>query len=667
MIAPALSSPAAASASAYNPMGAPPGAGAVTAEEERAPPPVSLSTRVKWFLSYQDGKTEEMREQREARRYYHGDQYEPEQRRIIEERGQPVIENNFVAPMIDGTIGVIIRLRQDPKAYPRKRQYAAGAWIGTAAIREVLDASSWDDVQTEVARNLAVDGIGGVERFLEQDGRDGSVATGLREVLPETVFYDPRSIKPDFSDARFIGIYKWFDLDAAIEMLPGQEDALRSSVDKGLDFSSGLQDLEKLWYDTRLQRVKIVECWYRSGGDWHFAIHTGDRDLEWGISPFRDEKGRTACRYVLGSCNVDQKGTRYGLFRNMRSRQDAVNHRESKLLHALNTTQITATEDAFATPEQLEAFRREAMKPDGVKIIAAGAQDKVKVDRDSQQIQWHTELLAAAKQDMQKFGPSPALLGAGASSASGRSIALQQQAGIAQLGPYYSRFKDWKLRVYRGVWSDVRVFWTNPRMLRVVEEEDIQFLPINTMVPTPEGVRIANAIGDLDLDIVMDEGPDTVTLQEDVLQLVNTLIDKQMLPAPVAVPLSLDLMQVASNVRQRIVAGIQQAQQPNPAQAQEAMLGKQLQVAGAQAKIRETNARADNLQADAAHKVAQARNSSVLTGEHQIHAAQGLADLDHTRQRVRRASAEADGAQIDALAKLGQFMPTPPAAPQFGF
>lgn len=658
---------------AYEPLAPPPGVVLPMLEAEEAepePPAVGLSKRVEWYNSYQDTKQDEMDEQRESRRYYHTDQLSDEQKRVLSDRNQPPVENNYIAPMIDGTIGVIIRLRQDPKAFPRKQQFVGGAWIGTAAVREVLDEHGWNTLQTEIAHEMAVVGVSGIERLLDQDPKDGTILTGPRKVDSETFFYDPRSVQPDFSDARFMGVYKWMDLDAAIEMMPDREEDLTAAVERGIDVASGLQDWDKLWYDNRLDRVKLVECWYKYRGEWHFAVHTGDLDLKWGPSPFKDAKGGSACRYVMGTANIDHEGVRYGLIRNMESKQDSVNHMESKLLHALNVRRWLLELGALQSDdkEAIDNFRRESVKADGVMILAPGGLNKIKEDAGGLQIEGFVRLLNDAKQDIQKFGPSPALLGASGSDASGRAIALQQQAGLAQLGPYFTRYKDWKLRVYRAVWCDVKTFWTNPRFIRVAEDDDIKFLPVNQLTMTPEGPRIANAIGDLDIDIVMDEGPDTITLQEDALQLIKSLIDEKAIPIEAAMPMVMELIQIAPSIKQRVIAMINK--QPDPQQAQEAQIAKQLQVAGAQAKIRQTNAQADSAQADAIHKVAQAKNSTALVDEHQVHTAEALANLDHKRAQTRhveaqtsRVHADTTGSHIETMGRLGEMMQPVPAYP----
>jgi hypothetical protein len=58
------------------------------------------------------------------------------------------------------------------------------------------------------ARDGAVDGIGGIEIEIEA-GRPRRPEVGFEIVEPDSFFYDPRSYRADFSDARYMGVGKW--------------------------------------------------------------------------------------------------------------------------------------------------------------------------------------------------------------------------------------------------------------------------------------------------------------------------------------------------------------------------------------------------------------------------------------------------------------------------
>ncbi len=632
-------------------------AGVEVAEVLAEPQGADLVTLKRWFDAYSSAKVGEIEESRTARLYYHGSQWTKEELEKLRERGQPAITNNRISLKIDGIVGVVDRLRMDPKASPRTQQYAAGAEIGTAALREVFDANRWESLRQEVSQDLAIDGIGGAERDIETD-IDGQPNIVLRRVAPETFFYDPRSVKADFSDARYMGVYKWLDLDAAIEMVPDREDDLKSAVDSGggADTASQ-QDWEKNWFDTALKRVKLVEIWYRWRGDWWFALHTGHLVLKEGKSPFVDRRGKTRCRYNMASAGVDHDGDRYGFVRNMKSPQDEINHRRSKLLWILNVNQVFAEEGAVDDPNKT---RRELARPDAwitYRPTTTG-QKPFEIRDQAQQMQGQAELLTEAKNEIDNFGPNPALLGSGPASASGRAQALQQQAGIAQLGPYFGRYKAWKLSLYRDVWADIQQFWQDERFIRVAGPEEVQFVPVNTLVMTNEGPRLANAIGELDLDIVMDEGPDTVTVHEDVMQTLTAMIQQGLLPGPQAIAATLELSALPPSVKQKIMAA-GQAPQPSPEQMQEQQAVKALEFRNAAAKVAKTEAEAERAHADAIYKQVQAQEAGDPAETQAVETADRIVDMAHKQARTRQINQQTAMASAQ-MGALGQMPMTAP-------
>ena len=240
-----------------------------------------------------------------------------------------------------------------------------------------------------------------------------------------------------------------------------------------------------------------------------------------GISPFIDERGKTFPRYRCFSASVDHDGDRYGFVRNLKSPQDEVNHRRSKALHLLNSRRVVSEKGAV---DDIETARREWAKPDGWVETNPG----LKMEPDQTTVtdfKGQLEMLQEAKAEIENFGPNPALIGQGLEDSSGRAIQLLQQAGIAELGPYLSAYKNWKIRVYRDIWNIIQRYWTSERWIRVTDDQNVaQFFQINKLGADEYGrPAIVNAIGSLDVDIIIDEGPDAVNMQGDAMMVLQTL------------------------------------------------------------------------------------------------------------------------------------------------
>jgi len=281
------------------------------------------------------------------------------------------------------------------------------------------------------------------------------------------------------------------------------------------------QDKERNWINTTEKKVRLIDHWYIRGGKWKWCLYIGNLMLMQGVSPFIDEKGKTFPRYRMFSANVDHDGDRYGFVRNLKSPQDEVNHRRSKALHLLNSRRVVSEKGAV---DDIEVARREWAKPDGWVETNPGL--KMEPDQTTiQDFKGQLEMLQEAKNEIENFGPNPALIGQGLEDSSGRAIQLLQQAGIAELGPYLSAFKNWKIRVYRDIANIVQRYWTSERWIRVTDDQNLaQFFQINKLDMDQFGrPSIVNDIGSIDVDIIIDEGPDAVNMQGDAMMVLQTL------------------------------------------------------------------------------------------------------------------------------------------------
>src|SRR6185312_16757322 len=159
---------------------------------------LSIERLKRQYYDYLGVKEQEVEEAREARRYYHGDQWTDAELAVLQRRKQPPVTKNYIVRKINGVVGLVERLRQDPKAYPRTPQHQAGADVATAVMRYCLDTNDWKSKSTRNARLGAIDGIAGIEFDLET-GDHGDPDLGIHIVYCDTFFYDPRSFDEGFT------------------------------------------------------------------------------------------------------------------------------------------------------------------------------------------------------------------------------------------------------------------------------------------------------------------------------------------------------------------------------------------------------------------------------------------------------------------------------------
>jgi hypothetical protein len=538
---------------------------------------LSVDKLKKMYFDYLGAKTAEIEEARQSRHYYHGDQWTEAEIAVLQRRKQPVVTSNRIERKINAVVGIVEKLRQDPKAYARTPQHEHGADVATAVMRYCLDTNDWKSKSTRNARLGAVDGIAGIEFDLEV-GDQGDPDLGLHIVYCDTFFYDPRSFDEGFTDARYMGIAKWIDVDQAKELIPSKAAEIDDLMEEGSDITSSAdQDRERVWVNTSLKRLRMVDHWYICKGQWCWTLYIGNTVMMQGKSPFHDDKGKTFPRFLMFSASVDHDGDRYGFIRNLKSSQDEINMRRSKALHLLNTKVMMSEKGAV---DDIDIARRERAKPDGWIEINPGLKvETIETDND---FKGQLEMLQEAKTEIENFGPNPALIGQGLEDSSGRAIALLQQAGMAELGPYLSAYKNWKIRVYRAIWNIITEHWKAERWIRVTDDQNIaQFFQINKLDKDQYGhPAIVNAIGSMDVDFIIDEGPDTINQQADSAATLQALGPQFSQNFP---ELAIELSPLESRVKTMMLSKIKAKQsappQPDPTKMAELQAKGQIEQA----------------------------------------------------------------------------------------
>ena len=543
------------------------------------------------YLDYLGNKLNEIEEQKEARHYYHGAHWTPDQIRILRSRFQPPMTWNRTGRKINGIVGLVERMRSDPKAFPNKPGSETGAEVATHVLRAVLGANDWKTRESECLRQCAIDGIAGVElKLIEGDQGDPDV--GMAEVLADEYFYDWRSYRFDFADKRYDGIAKWIDVEEAVELFPDKEDLLRGLLEAGSDLTTNA-DREYKWISVSEKRIRLVEHWYKYRGKWCWAFYVSDVLLDQGPSPFKDERGKTISRFIMFSAAVDHDGDRYGFVRNLKGPQDALNQGKSKTLHIANSRRLIADKGAV---DDVETARREWARPDG--YIEKNPGKEIAPDNSQADIAAFTAFTQEAKDEIEQYGNTnlASIAGNGVTQLSGRAIELLQQPGMAELGPFILSYRGWKLRVFRAIWSIVEQYWTRERWIRVVGDDNLaQFIQVNGLGLDQYGrPAIVNALGALDVDIDLEEGRDVASLMQDTYDAL-----KGYPPGTFPPQVLIELSPLPRTDKDRILKMLAPAQQPPDPMAE---LAKRLQ-------LEQIGAQNDDLRADAARKVAEARKT----------------------------------------------------------
>lgn len=461
-------------------------------------------------------------------------------REMLRQRGQPQIYTNRIRPAINGILGVLESSRSDPQAYPRNPDDQDSADVATKVLRFVADQCKLEDTLMDVAENYFIEGEGAVITEMVDDD------IWVTQIRWEEFYCDSYSRRNDRSDARFMGTAKWKDVDA-ITSEPRWADRILEAGNPLTPSSSGTfsdtyddrGDNGTGWINTRRRRVMLCEEYAIIENEWKRIVYIGNCVLEYGPSPYVDDKGRPCNPIDAAACYVDENNGSYGPIDDMVPIQDEVNASRSRSLHLMNSRQIQQT-DPSAPPVDSMLARQEASKADGV--IPAGWQMVPTNDMTQANILRNQE----AKGEIERMGPTPAVLGRqeGAGQ-SGRARLVSQQAGLTELSRPLSRLDNLKMRVYQQIWNRARQFKTDEWFIRITDDVRApEFLKVNEVVgqqivqqpvmdpqtgqPVVDPMTgqpamqmavqpvMKNRLAEMDVDIILDTVSDTATLAQEV-------------------------------------------------------------------------------------------------------------------------------------------------------
>lgn len=485
------------------------------------------------------------------RDYYDHKQWTDEQLSDLRRRHQAPIVVNRIRPKVEGLKGLVSIRQSNPKAYPRTKHHDRAAEVITDGLRYVADDNDFPSIKLEVSEDFFVEGYGGAVVDVKQK-QNGDIDIKIDRIPWDRIYFDPRSRKRDFSDARFMGFIQWMGKEELAELFPGVD------IEKLCNFTPSLDrtfEDRPHWIDSPNKRILVARHYYKKGGIWYMCIFAGDSFLvDPEPSPYLDEEGSPTCNIELVSAYIDRENNRYGEVRGFIAQQDEINHRRSKALFLLSQRQTSARRGAI---DDIPSMKRELAKADG-HIEYTGDVNAFQILPTTDMVQGQIELYQDAKSELDAVSFNAQLAGERQSgNLSGIAINRLQQAGTTEVNGLFKLLTNWEKRIYRQVWARIKQFWTEEKWIRVTDDQDsLRWVGFNTEVTAQEWleeqindeslpiterrkaaaayqamvqsqdprlqqvVDIRNKPAEMNVDIILDQSFDTVNVQEEQFKML---------------------------------------------------------------------------------------------------------------------------------------------------
>jgi hypothetical protein len=573
------------------------------------------------FLRAYKAKKKWIAEKTEDAKFYDGEQWTNEEQEELKARGQPVVTVNRIKPKIDAMCGIQLALRTMTRAIPRGNMDFDQAKFVTEALRFVEYHSNFQQKEARVFEDMGIEGLSWYEVTTHWDGMDAK--TFIEYASNEEVFEDPLSKKMDLSDAKDISKSYMVDLEDAVHLFPGHEEEIRKCIDYDEEPAS-LSDVHRrvrpdqydsaegesedpdvgTFIDKKRRQIRLTTTWYRipyvkrilaipsqgaqdvsgmSKKEIEKLIGVFDGALVFSDIKYRMNMGTfiwntllehkenvrdydVECKYpfVRSWCFISRDGKRmpYGFVRQMKDPQREINKRRSKMLHILSTNQIEMQRGAVEL--SLSELKQEAARPDGVIVKNPGFEFQRVTRTDLAQGQF--QLLQEAKVEIENVGIKNEIEGQSRAT-SGRDFQLRQQQAQMGLRKAFSNLREARRQVMLIVLDEIQQFWRQEEFIKITDDPDAEGVELNKRVENPDGtVTIVNDLSIGKYDLIIDEAPDTISLQSEQFEQLASLAGKG-LPIPVDMLIESSSLPNKKQVLQRIQEQQQQQMQMMQMQA----------------------------------------------------------------------------------------------------
>jgi len=478
--------------------------------------------------------------------YCEGNQWTKEELAILEERGQPPTVNNQVSVTVSTLMGQLTE--QQYRIGFRGRNDAedkAGADALTDVFLYVRQSNDLEFEETDMAADGFTSGAGVLAVRVEFDDLyQPEIKIQHEDVL--SVYPDPDSRRYDWNeDANFVATAKWFPLEDVVAKYPKAKAELEGLVsDEQTGMGSQISSVDAFknanYVDCERRKIRLVtmeykkpvrECIYLIDGQTVQEEEGKElvKDLEEGVDYEKIERlKKKLCTAVFTSrILLEHKVTRnkyyslipywvyrkkngapYGPISLALTMQDAINKRESKALHLLNSNQTIAERGAITDKD---LYQEEIHKPDGVATVEDGAlaQEKILLRNNLELAQSQFAMHGASKEDYYRItGVDPRIAQNTQEIRSAAGLKRKFSESNKPVARLFSNLRRTRKITGRVVLERVQNYFTKEKTLLITDSEEKSRV-VNLTVPLLQKIKSAQ------YDVVASDFADTETLQQE--------------------------------------------------------------------------------------------------------------------------------------------------------
>jgi hypothetical protein len=615
-----------------------------------------------------------------------GEQWtEAEKATLLEQLRLPIVFNR-VDPMVQAVAGSEVNNRQQVQYVPRQ--------VGDSGVNEVLtgaadyfrEACDAEDEESDGFMDLVISGVGATETLLDYiDNAEGMIKVERRD--PLTMLWDGTAKKRNLTDLRWCQHEEQFEQQDIKDKWPDKADEITGAtadlseegkpIDQVLSHEyqqqgarttqeSKVAVTREQWYeletyytlvdfgtgqtvDMEAEQFKVLQARTEKLGiplksvrkqrkQWFQAFACGDVLLEWGKVPCNE----CAFKFLTGKRDRN-KNIWYGMVRSMMDPQKWANKFFSQFMRIIDTNAKGGLVIEKGAVDNLQKFKRDWSKSDGVTVVEDGAISRRKMmpkppPQIPPQMSQLMEFAISSLRDV--TGVNLELLGMADRDQPGVLEAHRKQAALTILATLFDALRRYRKEQGRLMAKYITEYMSDGRLIRIVGGDGAE-----------RYVPLLHQPGVLDYDIIVDESANTVNQKDKTFHVLTQLLPMlDRMGAPFT-PDLLEYMPIPAAMAEKWKAAIQQKQQqppqpdPNVIKANASMLGAQANMVKAQAAAQPQHAQQPPMD-PAAWALAQ--------GQQQIDAQELAVRMREAGAEEFKAAAELESAHTKALGLGGR-------------
>lgn len=218
-----------------------------------------------WFRDAVDYWHKWQVEAREDYEFVEGKQWSAADTKKFLETGRAPIVVNRIKPLINLLSGYQKIHRYDLDFLGRTPDDVELAEVRKDVTKYICDRCGYDNEESATFTDMAISGLGWLFVGYKVNEETEQGEAYIQRENPFSIYADPESHKADFSDAKYIFRAKWTDKDELKSIYPehAEEIDAQFAIYDSAEQENQIHDQELLWYKRELQKVRMVECWYK--------------------------------------------------------------------------------------------------------------------------------------------------------------------------------------------------------------------------------------------------------------------------------------------------------------------------------------------------------------------------------------------------------------------